>query len=141
MRYVFDSCVALKWVMPEVDSDKAIEVRSQFRQQIVELLAPDVLAIEIAHALTKAERRGIIQPTEAAAKFVDLMNGLPVLHPALPFLPRAFDISSRARLGVYDCLYVALAEREGCELLTADARLIRVLQPSYPFVVALAMFS
>jgi predicted nucleic acid-binding protein len=47
-------------------------------------------------------------------------------------------ISSQARIGVYDCLYVALAQREGCEFLTADDRLIRVLQPSYPFIIALS---
>jgi predicted nucleic acid-binding protein len=27
------------------------------------------------------------------------------------------------RIGVYDCLHVALAEREGCDLVTADDRL------------------
>ena len=31
---------------------------------------------------------------------------------------------------MYDCLYVALAEREGCELVTADVRLINSLQPT-----------
>src|SRR5437764_5957293 len=30
------------------------------------------------------------------------------------------DISSQLRQSVYDCLYVALAERESCELVTAD---------------------
>jgi predicted nucleic acid-binding protein len=45
---------------------------------------------------------------------------------------KAFAIASAARIGVHDCLYVALAEREGCELLTADARLIRTLQPTFP---------
>jgi predicted nucleic acid-binding protein len=33
---------------------------------------------------------------------------------------------------------VALAEREGCELLTADDRLVRTLQPTFPFTTALA---
>lgn len=37
-----------------------------------------------------------------------------------------------------DALYVALAEREGCELITADDRLVRALQPSYPFVISLS---
>ncbi len=43
------------------------------------------------------------------------------------------QISSAARIGVYDCLYVALAEREKCELVTADDKLIKNLQPSFPF--------
>jgi predicted nucleic acid-binding protein len=29
------------------------------------------------------------------------------------------------RCGVYDCLYVALAEREGCEFLTSDDKVLK----------------
>ena len=39
-------------------------------------------------------------------------------------LARAFEIASNARIGVYDCLYVALAEREKAPLITADQRLL-----------------
>jgi predicted nucleic acid-binding protein len=46
---------------------------------------------------------------------------------------------TRARFQ-YDCLYVALAEREGCPLITADDRLVRSLQPTYPFITSLASF-
>jgi predicted nucleic acid-binding protein len=52
--------------------------------------------------------------------------------------PRNYEISSQARIGVYDCLYDALAEREGCGLLTADDRLVRALQPTYPFITPLS---
>lgn len=41
MKYVLDSSVALKWVLPEPDSAKAIELRDNFRRQIHELVAPD----------------------------------------------------------------------------------------------------
>jgi predicted nucleic acid-binding protein len=53
-------------------------------------------------------------------------------------LKRALEIASQASIGVYDCLYVALAERAGCELLTADDRLVRALQPRFPFITALS---
>ncbi len=52
--------------------------------------------------------------------------------------PRARGIATQARIDVYHRLSVALAKREGCELVTADARLINSLQPTYPFIVALA---
>jgi len=55
----------------------------------------------------------------------------------LPLLKRAVEIASQARIGVYDCLYAALAEREGCQLLTADDRLVRALQPTFHFITAL----
>jgi predicted nucleic acid-binding protein len=46
--------------------------------------------------------------------------------------------SSQARHGFYDCLYVALAEQEGCKLLTADAKLMANLQGAFPFITSLA---
>ena len=66
------------------------------------------------------------------------MTTVPHLFPSLPLTPRAIQIATSARIGVYDRLYVALAEREGCGLVTADARLINSLQPTYPFIIALA---
>ena len=38
----------------------------------------------------------------------------------------------------YDCLYVALAEREACELVTADQKSINNLAPHFPLIVPLA---
>ncbi len=137
MRYVLDASVALKWVLPEPDSAKAVALRDDSRNAVHELLAPDVFPIEIAHALARAERRKIISPPEGAQKLADVLGTLPVLHPYLPLLPRAFEIASNARIGVYDCLYVALAEREGCELVTADAKLVANLQAQFPFIVSL----
>jgi predicted nucleic acid-binding protein len=138
MKYVLDSNVALKWVLPEINAAKAIRIRDEFRLGTHELLAPDVFTAEIGHALTRAERRGLIQPVDGAMKLSDILASLPDLYPSLPILTRAYQISSQARHGFYDCLYVALAEREGCELLTADDRLIRSLQPAFPFITALS---
>jgi predicted nucleic acid-binding protein len=53
-------------------------------------------------------------------------------------LKGALEVASQARVGDYDCLYVGLAEREGCELLTADDWLVRALHPTFPFIAALA---
>lgn len=128
MKYVLDSNVALKWVLPELGSSKAIRIRDEFRQGLHELSSPDIFAVEIAHSLARAERRGIIQPSEGAMKMADIFTFMPALFPHLPLLPRAFALSSHARIGVYDCLYVALAEREGCTLLTADDRLVKNLK-------------
>jgi predicted nucleic acid-binding protein len=42
------------------------------------------------------------------------------------------------RAGVDDCLYVALAEQESCELVTADDKLLTALQKDFPFIISLA---
>ena len=58
MNYVLDSSVALKWVLPEPFSDRAIRLRDEFCKGVHSLLAPDVFPTEVGHALAKAERRG-----------------------------------------------------------------------------------
>src|SRR5437868_6865082 len=120
MRYVLDSSVAFKWLVAEVDTPKALRLRDDFRQSLIELIAPDVLPVEATHALTRAERQKRISTAQGAALLKDLLINLPLLRSYLPLLPRAYEISSGKRVGVYDCLYVALAEREGCHLVTAD---------------------
>src|SRR5437764_722506 len=80
----------------------------------------------------------IEKAAQCAVLLADILNRLPRLHPCLPLLPRAYAISSAARIGVYDCLYVSLAEREGCQLVTADTKLVANLQAQFPFIVLLA---
>jgi predicted nucleic acid-binding protein len=138
MRYVLDSNVALKWVLPESDSPRAIRVRDDFLAGVHELLAPEVFLGEIGHALTRLERRRLIQPPDAARKFSDIVAALPSLEPCLPIFGRANEISSRNRHGFYDCLCVALAETVACELITSDQRLILNLGSAFPFIRSLA---
>jgi predicted nucleic acid-binding protein len=138
MKYVFDASVAVKCVLPEKDSPKAVRLLNAYRKQIHELIAPDIFPIEIAHALTRAERQKIIQPPQGVKRFAALMRVRPLLQPYLPLLTRAFAISSAHRVGVYDCVYVALAEQESCELVTADGKLINALQKDFPFIIPLA---
>ncbi|GAC1475290.1 MAG: type II toxin-antitoxin system VapC family toxin [Isosphaeraceae bacterium] len=138
MRYVLDSSVAVKWFLAEQDSDKAISVRDDFARGVHELLSPDVFPAEAAHAITRAERQLRITQAERKSHFRDMLSTLPALYAHLPLLPRAYELSSQARIGVYDCLYVALAERERCEVLTADDRMKRSL-PGGPIVLLAAM--
>lgn len=138
MKDVLDSSTAFKWVVAEVHTDKALRLRDDFRNGLREFLAPDVFPVEIAHSLTRAERQGRITPAQGIVFLGDILSGLPQLFPSLSLLPRAYELSSQMRIGVYDCLYVALAEQEKCGLITADDRLVRVLQPQFPFIVPLA---
>ena len=40
MKYVLDASVGIKWVMNEIDSAKARQLRDDFRNQIHERIAP-----------------------------------------------------------------------------------------------------
>jgi predicted nucleic acid-binding protein len=52
------------------------------------------------------------------------------LHPIAPLAGRAAEIACTLEHPVYDCLYLACAEREGQVLITADLRFLRVVADS-----------
>lgn len=131
--FVLDSSVAVKWALPEVGSEKALALRDEILKQVHDAIAPEVFASEVAHALTKAERQKIIPIGEAATHLIDIIDAGPTLVPFLPLLARAVDISSATRIAVTDCIFVALAEQEGCDFITADDRLVKNL-PGYPII-------
>lgn len=124
MNFVLDACIGIKTVLPEIDSDRAIALRDSYRNDVHQLLAPDTFPTEVAHALTRAERKGMLTAEDGARNFKQLILTLPQIHPSLPMLPRAYELSSQFRLGVFDCLYIALAEREQCKVVTADKRML-----------------
>ncbi len=141
MKYVLDASVALKWVLAEPDSGRAIRLRDEYNAAIHDLLAPDIFTPEIANGLAVAERQGRIKTGEAAIFFHDIVRNAPAIYPTAPLLIRAMEISLATRQAVYDCVYVALAEGEGCEMVSADDQLVRRLRPQFPFLVRLADIS
>jgi predicted nucleic acid-binding protein len=82
---------------------------------------PDLADVEVVSVL----RRRWLAKTMTARRFANAIDDLALLpadrYPALPFMPRAYEL--RANVSAYDATYVALAEHLGCSLLTADARL------------------
>ena len=138
MNCVIDSSVAFKWVVVETHSDKAIHLRDDFRNKLHTFMAPDVFPVELGHALTRSERQKRLTPPAGWALWLNVMADAPALYASLPLMPRAYAISSAHRIGIYDCLYLALAEREKCDFITADDKLIRNLQPTFPFIVSLS---
>jgi predicted nucleic acid-binding protein len=138
MKYVVDSSVAFKWEVPEVDSDKARRLRDGARQGIHELIAPDVFPVEIAHAMTRAERQRRVSVAGGWRLWQAIMVEPIAFDDYIPLLPRAYSISSSAHIGVYDCLYIALAEQERCEFVTADARIISNVGMQFPFIIPIS---
>ena len=138
MKYVLDSSVALKWVLAEADSARAVRLRDEYKNGVHTLLAPDISLPEIANGLASAERQGRIKTGESAVLLLDVVRTAPTIHARPPLLLRAMALAIATRRAVYDCAYLALAETEGCELVTADDQFARGLRPAYPFIVSLA---
>ena len=135
MKLILDSSVAFKTLVPEQGSDKAIKLLEEYQQGLHELLAPDTFPSDCAEVLVNAERKGTIPPGEIDDHLSDLLAvGVP-LHPSFPLLPRAAVIALLTRLTIYASLYIALAEREQCQLLTADQKVIRNTRKHFSFIL------
>ena len=138
MKYVLDSSVALKWVLPEVDSGKAVRVRDEYKNAVHELIAPDIFTPEIANGLASAERQGRIKAGEAGSLLLDIVRHTPAIHASSQLLIRAIEVSVATRQAVYDCIYLALAEAEQCAMVSADDALVRKMKAQFPFLIRLA---
>ena len=138
MKYVLDASVAAYRVLRNPLQAKTLKLRAEYQQNVHELIAPSHFPGEIASALTKAERQKLIPVGNARRLIQDILNTPPVLYAIDSLFYRAIEISSQTRSGFYDCLYVALAEQENCELVTADDKLVNALQRQFSFILALA---
>jgi predicted nucleic acid-binding protein len=140
MKYVIDCSTAFKWFVVEADTPKALRFYDDFDNGLCELLAPDLFPTEMANAFLMEEQKKIsrILPGDAALLLAQGLKSLPRILDAVPLLPRAQEIAKQYRRSVYDCLYIALAEREQCEFISADDKLVNSLQHAFPFVVSLS---
>ena len=107
-------------VLPEADSGVALRLLDEANKSLHELVAPDIFIPEIANALAAAERQGRIKSGDSATLFLDIVRQAPQIVPTPPLLIRAMEIAIATRQAVYDCVYLALAESDQCEFVSAD---------------------
>ncbi len=120
---VIDSCVAVKWVVREDYSDKAIELL----QADLHLVAPDLVLTEIANTLWKNVKRGLVSAEQAKVRLNDMPGFFNRLLTTPDLVADAFALGNTADVPIYDCIYVVAARRIGARLVTADTKLIAKL--------------
>jgi predicted nucleic acid-binding protein len=123
-RYVVDASVAAKWYFQEEHSERA----DALLEQDCEILAPGLLAVEIATLVWKRARRGEI--TEAVAdRIVAALRQVPLeIRPTAELVTAGLPLALHGGLTLYDAFYTALAVKSGCPLVTADRKLYEVLR-------------
>lgn len=134
---VVDSNIALKWVLDEPDSPAALALLAEWTRKRITIIAPALLAYEATNILFQNVRKDKIT-------FDTASNGLKrVILAGIEFdFPydyrlslRAIELANKYNLtAAYDPHYLALAEREGCELWTADTRMWKAVQSKISWV-------
>ncbi len=109
------------------DSDDGQAAREALRTD-VDLVAPDLVDIETVAVLRKRWLAKTITARRFRESIDDLGDLAIIRYPALPLMPRAFEL--RANVTVYDSTYVALAEALDVPLMTGDTRLANATGPA-----------
>ena len=120
MRFVVDASVAVKLLVDEPGSDAARELTASGE----ELHAPRLMASEVANALWRKARLGQIGRADAGAALA-WMTEMPVRwNDDEAVSADAVRLALALDHPVYDCVYLALAQRIGAVMLTADRRFV-----------------
>ena len=123
-RFVVDASVAIKWYLPETNSADADRLLSGGFQ----LLAPDLLLPEMGNILWKRVMRSELS-VQKAQVILQALESLPLtLRPASLLAENAMTIACGLKRSFYDSLYMALAVRTDCRLVTADRKLFEALK-------------
>jgi predicted nucleic acid-binding protein len=111
---VIDASIAVKWVVEEAGTEKALILRRRAK-----LIAPELLIAECANILWKKCQRDELSKEQSflAAELLQAAD--------IEFLPTRLLLEAATRIAIeldhpaYDCLYLALASERDCRLVTA----------------------
>ena len=126
MSLVVDASVVVKWFVQEALSPNAERVL----QAEGALFAPALLVVEVTNIAWTKALRGEIAREQAHLIATSIHQGPVELIPDPLLHQRALGLGFESAHSVSDCLYLALAERLACPLVTADERLVRKLAPT-----------
>lgn len=134
---VVDTSIVIKWIIDEPDSDTATALLARWISNGAVIIAPALLAYEIANVLYQRLRKNLITIDEAEQLLTYVLLKAVELDTTQNHAlnVRAIRLSHQFSLpAVYDAHYLALAEREGCEYWTADRRLLNALHGKLDWV-------
>lgn len=120
---ILDASVAMRWIVPEVGTEHAVELLSQ----PIAWKAPRLMMSEVAAALRRKVAGGDLRAEQAIdaldALLAAVADGTVQLAEDETLIAAALTLALTSGHRVPDCLYLAIAEREGAALATADRRL------------------
>lgn len=115
---VVDASVAVQWIAEEDTSSLSETLLTRS-----DLVAPDLLLIEVANALRRKVYVGDISIDHAKAGLQFIREKVQLERTSAEILDRALELAELMYHPVYDCIYLAMAERSKTILVTYDQEL------------------
>jgi predicted nucleic acid-binding protein len=117
--YVVDASVAVKWLIYEESSDRAVA----FARSNNHFIAPRMIMTEVANALARKVVQGAISSEDAKQQFTKLPYFFDEVVSVDDLITNALHNACLFRHPIYDLIYVEAARLRGIQLVTADRRL------------------
>ena len=123
-RIVVDGSVAVKWLVPEQHASAALRLL----HENAGLVAPDIILAEVGNVLWKKWFRGELEADAVPEMMIDFRKIPLQLFDTDYLFINAWDIAKKFSRSFYDSLYVALAVKNNCRMVTADLKLYNALK-------------
>ena len=134
-RTVVDASAILKWyLLDEVHGAQALALLQQCTAGELEILAPSLLTYELMNGLVIAGRRARLDQNTISLSFKGFMSLGVRFYEVSFFAGKMLQYCRLYGRSAYDSSYLALAEQEGVDLITADERLFNRVQKDLPWV-------
>jgi predicted nucleic acid-binding protein len=137
---VLDASVVVEYLVELRFTTQATTLFRRLQTQAeLELWVPDLVFVEVTSALRRLVRGRVISRSEGE-RCVNTLQRLPLsVAKSQSLIPGAYEASDAMTL--YDAIYAVLAARLSCELVTADAKLARVVRSRRQRVLLLSEVS
>lgn len=128
--YVVDTGVFLRWFVDQDGFEHARELQQELVSGSAAVATVDFARVEVAGVLRK---KGLLAGRLTAEEFTAAVRviddiGVTVHATTADRLERAAGLAARRSLGMYDALFVQLAEELDLPLLTTDLRLRKAVE-------------
>ena len=126
MTHIVDASVACKWFLQEELSSEA----RNFAGQAGHFFAPELILAECANVAWRQGVSGMISIRHAQEFTRALPDWFEVLTPSRELREAALEMAVALGHPLYDCMYLALAQRRALPLVTADHAFVRRVHDS-----------
>ncbi len=119
-KIVVDTSVAVKWFVSEPKSIEAVDLLNNHNEKTIRIVVPDIIRLELINGLFYSYRfkssqlNGIL--TSLKSSNIDFISIDKIDLNNVTNLMEEFSIAS------YDCLFIALAQKLDCPLVTNDRK-------------------
>ena len=120
---VADASVIARWYVKEDSYRKALEVRTDYEENRLNLIEPSLLLYEVSNALRYSPELGIEDVKNSVGSMIDMQLDLREMDHDWASL--CLDSAYRYGVSVYDSSYFTLAQKLNIKLVTADDKLTR----------------